>query len=82
MGAKQALPVTIYQILGTKRETLLSWCHSHQLVQKCSLSAGHLIFLEGGKTSESLGYVLISPLAIEMEFPSTLKHYNSDLLSL
>ena len=53
-----------------------------QLVQKCSLSAGHFTFLAGGKTSESLGYIVISPLAIIMEFLSTFKNYNSDLLSL
>jgi len=35
-----------------------------QLVQKCSLSAGHLSFLEGDKTSESLGYVVISRLPL------------------
>ena len=53
-----------------------------QLVQKFFLSAGHLTFLEGGKISESLGYIVLSPLAIVMEFLSTFKHYNSDLLSL
>ena len=53
-----------------------------QLVQKCSLSAGHLAFLEGGKTSESLGYVVLPLHVIVMEFLSTFKQYNSDLLSL